>query len=151
VQPTFVNVKVTRTFPYPLERTFEWLTDYQDDDPSRTTAVVKRRPVLKREANKVTLEGELELFGARGVGKVEVELHPPTHYVATIIEGSGRGSVYDYRLTPVEGGTRLDVLYRIRVKRWKSRLRVILGKPFVRRELHKMWDGFTESMKREFA
>lgn len=151
VEPTFVEIRVSRTFPYPVEKTFAWLTDYQDDDPGRTTAVVKRRPVIARTKDKVTLEGEIELLGSRGIGKVEVSLMPPDHYVANIIEGAGRGSVYDYKLTPVPGGkSRLDVNYRIRVKRWKSRIRVTLAKPFAKRRLNVMWDGFEAAMKKDF-
>jgi hypothetical protein len=151
VQPTFVHVPYSRVFPFPLEATYAWLTDYRDDDPARTDAVVKRRPVLKREPGKVTMEGELELFGSFGTGVVEVALDPPAHYVATIVQGRGRGCVFDYRLTSVPGGTRLDVDYQIRVKRWSSRLRVALGKPLLRREIHRMWDGFAASMQRELG
>src|ERR1051325_5318254 len=135
VRPAFVPIRLSRTFPYPLDACFAWLTDYRDDDPARTTAVVKRRPVLSRSADKVVMEGELELLGARGVGKVEVALHPPDHYVATIVEGSGKGSVYDYKLAPIEGGTPLDVTYNVRVKRWKSRLRVLAARPVAPRSL----------------
>jgi hypothetical protein len=151
MRPTFVTLRYSRVFPYPLDATYQWLTDYQDDDPARTDRVVKRRPVLKREPGKVTMEGELELFGSFGAGKVEVTLDPPAHYVANIVEGRGRGCVFDYRLTPVAGGTRLDVDYRIRVKRWRSRLRVALGKPLLRREIHRMWEGFAASMGKDLG
>lgn len=149
MEPTFVTIPYTRRFPYPVDQAYAWLTDYQDDDPQRTTAVVKRRPVLERTPDKITMEGELEFFGQRGTGIVEVKLHPPDRWVAEIVKGGGRGSIYEYRLTPAEGGSRLDVRYRVRVKRWGSRLRLLLARPLVRREIHRMWDGFEDAMRRE--
>ena len=149
MEPAFVTIPYARFLPYPVEQAFAWLTDYQDDDPARTTAVVKRRPVLRRTADRVVMEGELEMLGVRGVGTVEVALHPPDRWVAEIVKGGGKGSVYEYRLTAAPGGSRLDVRYRVRVRRWSSRIRLIIAKPLLRRELDRMWDGFAESMQRE--
>ncbi|HWH07586.1 MAG TPA: SRPBCC family protein [Candidatus Thermoplasmatota archaeon] len=152
MEPAFVTIPYTRVLPHPVEEAYAWLTDYQDDDPQRTTAVVKRRPVLSRTKDKVVLEGELEMLGVRGVGTVEVTLLPPDRWVAEIVKGGGKGSVYEYRLTPAAGGgSRLDVRYRVRVRRWSSRLRLLLARPLLRRELDRMWDGFAESMARELS
>lgn len=149
MEPTFVTLPYARSFPYPVDVAYAWLTDYQDDDPQRTTAVVKRRPVLLRTRDRVVMEGELEMLGARGVGTVEVALHPPDRWVAEIVKGGGKGSIYEYRLTPIPGGCRLDVRYRVRVRRWGSRIRLLLARPLLRRELHRMWDGFAAAMERE--
>ena len=149
MEPAFVTIPYARVLPYPVEQAYAWLTDYQDDDPQRTTAVVKRRPVLSRTKDKVVMEGELEMLGARGVGTVEVTLHPPDRWVAEIVKGGGKGSVYEYRLTPHPAGSRLDVAYRVRVRRWSSRLRLLVARPLLRRELHRMWDGFAAAMERE--
>lgn len=152
MKPAFVTIRYSRRFPQDVGRAFAWLTDYQDDDPARTTAVVKRRPVLSRTADKVILEGELEMLGVRGAGTVEVSLFPPDRWVAEIVKGAGRGSVYEYRLTATpEGGSRLDVAYRVRVRRWPSRFRLWIARPLIRRELDTMWDGFAASMARELA
>lgn len=152
MRPTFVTIPYTRRFPHALPQAYAWLTDYQDDDPQRTTAVVKRRPVLSRTADKVVMEGELEMLGVRGAGTVEVSLFPPDRWVAEIVKGAGRGSVYEYRLT-AEGdeACRLDVRYRVRVRRWPSRLRLWVARPLIRRELGVMWDGFAEAMGRELS
>lgn len=149
MEPAFVTIPYARFLPYPLDEAFAWLTDYQDDDPARTTAVVKRRPVVSRTKDKVVMEGELEMLGVRGAGTVEVTLHPPDRWVAEIVKGGGKGSVYEYRLTPAKGGCRLDVRYRVRVRRWRSRIRLWLARPLLRRELHTMWNGFADSMARE--
>ncbi|MHB8605137.1 MAG: SRPBCC family protein [Thermoplasmatota archaeon] len=151
MEPTFVTIRVSRFFPYPMEPTFTWLTDYQDDDHRRAGAVIKRRDVVKRENDTVRLDAELHVAGVGGNGIAEVKLFPPDHYVATIVEGRGRGSVYDYKLTPQGNGTRLDVTYRIRVKRLSSRVKVWLAKPVAKRDLQKMWDGFTVAMKKELG
>lgn len=149
MEPTFVTIPFTRRFPYPVDQAYAWLTDYQDDDPQRTTAVVKRRPVVSRSKDKVVMEGELEMLGVRGTGTVEVSLHPPDRWVAEIVKGAGRGSRYEYKLTPAPDGCRIDVKYHVRVRRWGSRLRVTFAKPLLRRELRTMWDGFAASMERE--
>lgn len=152
MRPTFVDIHYARTFPYDVARAYAWLTDYQDDDPARTTAVVKRRPVLERTRDKVVLEGELEIAGTHGVGKVEVDLHPPDRWVARVVEGKGKGNVFEYKLTPeAPDRTRLDVRYRIRVRRWRSRLKVWLAKGVTRRDLDRMWDGFASSMVKELG
>jgi hypothetical protein len=152
VEPTFVVIPYSRTFPYPVDQAFAWLTDYQDDDPSRTDAIVERRTVAAREKDVVTLDATVTMFGVTGSGVAEVRLFPPDRWVATVVKGSGRGSVYEYRLTPAPGGgSRLDVAYRIAVRRWRSRLRVLFARPFARRELHRMWEGFARSMAEELG
>lgn len=151
MKPTFVPIRVSHVFPFGLDATYAWLTDYRDDDPARTTGVVLQRKVVLREPGRVVIEGEIETFGRGRIGKAEVALDPPAHYVATLVEGPGRGSVFDYRLTPVAGGTRLDVVYGVRVKRWRSRLKVWLARPATRAKLERMWDGFDATMRRELS
>lgn len=147
----FVVLPYRREFPVPLEQAYAWLTDYQDDDPQRTTAVIKHRPVLERAPDRVLLDGTLEILGRRGRGKAEVRFFPPDRWVATIVEGSGRGSVYEYRLFPSGRGCQLEVQYRIRVRRLRRRLALMLRKRAVWRELDAMWEGFARSMLRELA
>lgn len=149
----FVPLRYSRVFPHPLEPTFAWLTDYREDDPDLTSAVVvEKRPVLKREGNTVTLRGTLDILGKRGSGVVEIKLEAPRRYTATIVEGAGRGSVYEYQLTPVTAtSTRLDVTYNVRVKRFSRRIFVMLARPFVLRQLDRMWDGFADAMGKDLA
>jgi hypothetical protein len=149
VTQRIVRIPYERTFPVPVAQAYAWLTDYQDDDPQRTTAVIKSRPVLERHEDRVVLDGTLEILGRRGRGKAEVRLFPPDHWTASILEGSGRGSVYDYRLTPVPEGCRLHVDYRISTRRLRSYLRVLLARRLVWKELDTMWDGFARSMQRD--
>lgn len=146
-----MKITLRRDLPVPLPAAYAWLTDYQDDDPDRTTAVVKRRPVVERSGNRVVLEGTLSILGNTRSGKVEVLLYPPDHWVATILEGSGRGSVYTYRLTPTATGCRLTVDYSFPVRRLSARIKVWLATPLIRRELTKMWDGFEASMAKELG
>lgn len=149
----FVTVRYERDLDHSLDAAFEWLTDYQDDDPDRAGAVVLERPVLERSDQKVVLRGTVEVLGQRGTGMTEVDLMPPDHWRATIVEGRGRGSVYDYRLEPVAGGDRcrLVVDYHLRVKRLRSRIKLWLMRPLVRRELDRMWNGFAAAMDAELG
>lgn len=148
-----VTIRYERELDHPVEAAYEWLTDYQDDDPDRAGAVVVERPVLERSETKVVLKGTVEVLGDKGTGLTEVDLMPPDKWRARIVDGRGRGSVYEYRLEPLDGGdrSRLVVDYHIRVKRFSSKLKVLLGRPFVRRELDRMWAGFAKSMDEELA
>jgi hypothetical protein len=153
VQPTFVPIRYSRVFPHGLAETFDWLTDYREDDPSLTTAVVvDKRPVVKREGDTVTLHGTLEILGNRGSGIVEVKLQPPDRYTATIVQGAGKGSVYEYALTPVSPtATRLDVTYNVRVKRLRKRILVAIARPLVRRDIARMWEGYAAAMAKDLS
>jgi hypothetical protein len=147
-----VTIPYTRTFPYSVEEAFAWLTDYTDEDAGLTDAVVLARPVREKRGDRVILDGTLSFLGVKQEGTVEVRLHPPDRWEATIVNGPGRGSVYAYRLTGTpSGGSRLDVAYRIRVKRLRGWLKLQIVKPFVRREIARMWGGFAASMARELA
>lgn len=146
-----VVIPYSRVFPYPRDACFAWLTDYQDDDPQRTDAIVKKRPVIERTKDRVVMDGELEILGTRMKGIAEVLLFPPDRYEARITKREKRLSTYRYRLTPVAGGTRLDVEYEIVTRRFTTWFKIQLGRPFIRRELETMWRGFARSMEKDFA
>ena len=148
-----IDVPYVREFPYPVERAFAWLTDYADDDHERAGAIVRKREVLKREGNVVKLRGENEMRGMLLKGQADIHLFPAEHrWEARFIEGAGRGSLYTYQLTPTaKGGSRLEVHYGIRARRFASKLKVWLAKPIIKREIHQMWDGFDAAMKRELG
>lgn len=150
--PRHVTIHYERDLPHSIGEAYAWLTDFTDEDPTLTDAIVEKRPVLERSEDRVLLEGTLNLLGKRGTGKAEVRLFPPDRWEAHFIEGRGRGSVYEYRLVPRgPEGCRLVVDYRVRVKRFRGWLQVTLAKPAVRREIHRMWDGFCAAMARDLA
>lgn len=145
-------IRYRREFDVPLDAAYAWLTDYQDDDPDRTSAVVKKRPVVERGPNRAVLEGELEILGRKSRGRAVVTMHPPDHWVAQFQHGSGQGSVYDYRLTPLgERRCRLDVSYRIHVRRWKRWVGIALARGRIWKELDRMWEGFDQSMRKDLT
>lgn len=147
-----VAIPYRRQFPYPLPAVYAWLTDYQDDDAEKAGAIIRRRSVVSREPGRIVLEGELETLGRRAPGRAEVLLHPPDRWEARFLAGPLKGSVYEYRLTPVAPGrTRLDALYRARARRPSRRLLIRLLRPFIRREIHRMWNGFAKAMDADLA
>lgn len=147
-----VTIRYTRRFPYAPRQAYEWLTDYRDDDHLLAGAIVKRRDVVKKEGNVVHLDGELEALGYHGKGRAEVHLFPDSlRWEARFLEGSGRGSLYTYALTPTKDGCKLVVDYHMRAKRWKARLKLNLARPLIKRELDRMWDGFAKAMEREMG
>lgn len=149
---TFVDIPLVRVFRHPVPQAYEWLTDYRDDDHKLAGAVIERRDVVKKDGETVVLDATLVTLGQRGRGKAEVALFPTERrWQATIVEGPSRGSVYSYQLAPHPQGARLDVLYRVRVKRTSRRILLTLLKPLLKRELHKMWDGFERAMDKDLG
>lgn len=148
-----VDVAYRRTFPHDVQRVYEWLTDFRDDDPAIAGAIVKGRRVLGREGNVVHLEGHNVNLGRDAKGRAEVHLFPEEHrWEARIVDGARAGSVYTYKLTPTrEGHARLEVHYKTCVRRLKGLLLVNLARPAIKREVARMWDGFAEAMERDFA
>lgn len=145
-----ILVRYSRAFPVPVPDAYAWLTDYRDDDPSRTEHLLVSRPVRSRAPDKVVLEGTLELLDRRGTSITEVDLLPPDRWRARIVQGWGRGSVYEYRLTPTgDGGSRLDIEYRFHARRLRSKLLLLFGKRRVRAELDRMWSGFAASLEKD--
>lgn len=148
-----ILVHYERRIDAPLAAAYAWLTDYQDDDPQRTTRIVKKRPVVSRTKDLVVLDGEIEVMGGRFKGRAEVHLDPPAHWQARLFRRNGtRASTFDYRLVP-EGPDRcrLVVDYHLAARRLRTRLKLILFKPLVYREIDVMWDGFMASMARDLA
>lgn len=150
VDAPHVDIHLVRTFPFPVDAAYGWLTDYHDDDATLTDAVVKRRSVVRREGDEVELDAELVTLGRPMRGRAVVKLDPARHrWVATAAGGRLR---YEYQLTPTpEGHSRLDVHYRVASRRWARRLLLVLARPRIRRELHRMWDGFEAAMRRELG
>ena len=143
-----------RDLPHPVDVAYAWLTDYQDDDHERAGAIIKRRIVKEKELDKAgrpvryVLEGELETLGqSTGIGLATIRLDPDARRWSADI-GNGRW-VYEYRLEPRAGGSRLIIDYRFGSRRWRRRLLLTLTKPLIRRELDRMWDGFVAAMARE--
>lgn len=148
-----IDVPYVREFSYPVAQAFAWLTDYREDDPARAGAIVRKRQVVKREGNVVTLAGENQMRGLLLKGQAEIHLFPDEQrWEARFVQGAGRGSLYTYRLTPTKtGGSRLEIHYGIRARRFSSRLKVWIAKPFIKAEIHRMWDGFEAAMKQELG
>jgi len=153
VRPRFFTVTYRREFPVSAARAYAWLTDYQDDDHERAGAIVRKRTVLKREEGLVLLEGHNVTLGTHARGKAEVRLDPAgLRWEARVIEGSARGSVYEYQLSAL-GPDRclLVVRYKTRVKRLGRLLVLNVARPAIQREIRQMWDGFEKAMRDELS
>jgi len=145
-----VVIRWSRELPVPLDQAYAWLTDYQDDDPARTTAIIVKRPVKERTKDKVVLEGELDVLGRRFKGTAHVHLFPPDRWEARFFHRDGSPAhLYTYQLTPTARGCRLDVVYNMHARRLKSRLKLLLAKGRIYRAIDTMWDGFIAHMERD--
>lgn len=152
MRPVVVDIPYTREFPFPIDACYAWLTDYQEDDPQRAGAIIHGRKVLERTPERVLLEVDNTTMGARMSGQAEVRLFPKEYRWEAHGTGRGRGVLYKYQLTPLgPDRTRLEVHYTHRVKRWRTRLVMTLGRPLIRRELDTMWDGFAASMAKDLG
>lgn len=145
-----VRLHYERVFPYPIDVAYAWLTDYQDDDPSRTGEIVRKRDVVRRTDREVEVEGELEVMGQRTHGRAVIHLFPEEKRWQAVI-GKG-GWIFDYRLVPQgASASRIVIDYKMGSRRWTRRMTIRLLKPVIRRRIDKMWDGFAASMDRELA
>lgn len=153
VKPTFVDIGYTRTFPCTVEQAYAWLTDYDDHDATRAGAIVQDRKVVKRDGNVVWLQGHNVTLGQHAKGLAEVHLFPAEHrWEARIVEGSGRGSVYTYKLHRTrDDRARLEVHYKTRVKRVGRFVVLNLARPAIKREIARMWDGFDAALRQDLG
>lgn len=141
-----VQIQVRRTFAHPADAAYAWLTDFRDDDAEIADAVIEKRHVTQRSADRVVYEGETSVLGARAWAITEVRLRPPLRWEARVLDGPRKGSTTDYELAPRPGGCEVTVTYRFVLADPKRHLALRLAKPLVRRQLSKMWDGFARAM-----
>lgn len=148
-----VCIAYERVLEHPLEPTFDWLTDYRDDDADRTGAIIQDRRVLERNEDEILLEGELETLGRVREGRARVELDPPNNrWVAHLEDPKGRpAGRYEYELEEHPRGCRLTVDYHVVTPRLRDKLMLWVTRPLARREIDTMWDGFAEAMDDELG
>lgn len=147
--PPPVTYTYTAHVPHPAHVAYAWLTDYRDDDPALTSAIVQRRRVVRRTPEEVVLDTTIENLGKEWSGLVTVQLFPGEHrWVATLREGK---LVNRYALTPTPEGCLFTVEYRVYARRWTRRVLLRLARRRVHREAAAMWKGFLAAMDKELA
>lgn len=146
-----ITISLTRDLPFPIADAYAWLTDFQDDDADRTHAVAVWRKVLARSEKRIVMEGESEAFGRLVPFTSEIDLAPPDAWVARVVGGPRKGSVTHYKLTPTAAGSRLVVEYQQTHETTFGRTVMALGKPVLRRNLKRMWDGYEAAMRKDLA
>lgn len=153
MRPVMVDIPYAREFPHPIGDCFAWLTDYSEADPSLTSAVLKGRRVVERNADRVILEVDNVIAGRPARGRAEVRLFPAEHrYEARSLHGDGGAILYTYELTALgPNRTRLEVHYLTRVRRVWGWLKLTVAKPLAKRDIARMWDGFAASMAKDLA
>jgi hypothetical protein len=144
-----VTIRVVRRFPHRPSDAYAWLTDFRDDDAQRTHAVVQKRRVKERSATRVVYEGETSVLGAKAWAVTEVTLHPPLRWEARVTDGPRKGSTTDYVMRERADGCDLAVTYRFVLADTKRHLALRALRPLVKRELARMWDGYTDDMAKE--
>lgn len=147
----FVDITYTRVLPYPVDVAYAWLTDYRDDDHTRTDRVLARRTVAERAPDRVLMDVELDIVG-RTKARAEVRLFPPDRWEARPIGRHGPSkTVYTYQLEPAPGGSRLTVVYHTRVRNPVRRTVARLMLPVLRARIARMWDGFAAAMAKDLG
>lgn len=145
-----MSLKYERTFPYPIDVAYAWLTDFQDDDPARAGGVIQKRDVVRRSEREIEVDAELAVIGKPSRGKAVIHLFPEEHrWVARIGKGAWE---FHYHLEPAgANATRLKIDYQVGSRRWTRRALVRLAKPVIMRRIDRMWDGFDAAMRRELG
>ncbi len=101
-------VEVSKVLHAPLEKAFQWCTDYSDSDALIAKHIRSRR-VIRREGNAVYLEDE-PLDPKIPKRRTKVTLHPPDRWVAEFEGGVWQGTG-TYFLTREVAGTRLSMRF----------------------------------------
>lgn len=147
-----VCITYERVFGHPLEATFDWLTDYRDDDAERAGAIIQDREILERGEDEIVLEGKLKTLGRVRHGRARVELDPPDAWIAHLEDRKGRpAGRYEYELHEHPEGCRLTVDYHVAAPRLRDRVVLWAARPLARREIDEMWDGFADAMSDELG
>ena len=105
-------VEVSKILHAPLDRAFQWCTDYSERDALIAKHIRSRR-VVKREANVVYLEDE-QLDPRIPKRRTKVTLRPPDGWVAEF-EGANWQGTGTYTLSRHAEGTKLAI--RLDMKR----------------------------------
>ncbi|HLE97244.1 MAG TPA: SRPBCC family protein [Candidatus Thermoplasmatota archaeon] len=133
---------------------FAWLTDYDDRDAERAGhVIVVRRTVASREPSRVVLEADLDVLGRGLPGTAEVDLYPPDRWRARFRDRKGR-IVFEnhYRVEAAGGGgSWLLVDYAFVLPKVRHRVRYLIARPWIRRDIDRMWQGFVAAMDAELA
>jgi hypothetical protein len=104
-------VEVSKILHAPLDKAFQWCTDYSDRDALIAKHIRSRR-VVKREANVVYLEDE-QLDPTIPMRRTKVTLFPPDKWVAEF-EGSTWQGTGTYTLTRHDEDTKLAIVFEMK-------------------------------------
>ena len=99
-------VEISKILHAPMERAFQWCTDYSEGDASIAKHIRSRR-VVRRDANTVYLEDE-PLDPAIPKRRTKVTLRPPDRWLAEF-EGSNWQGTGTYILSRHSEGTKLTI------------------------------------------
>lgn len=146
---TPVEIVIERRLPRPRDAAYAWLTDFESEDVARAGAVLQKRRILERGPTRIVYEAEQQVLGRQTGGTTEVTLHPPDRWEARVTQGPRLGSFTHYRLVPDAEGARLTVHYHLVQVDGVKHAIMRLAKPLVKRELERMWDGFSSALTRE--
>lgn len=145
-----IKISYDRVLEQPLEDAYTWLTDYRDDDPERTDAIIEGREVIEEREDEVIVGAKLVTLGREVTGRARVELDPPDTWTAHIEDDKGRpAGRYEYHLEEHPDGCKLEVDYHVATPRLRDKLMLWISKPLARREIDQMWAGFAQAMADE--
>ncbi|MDA4135263.1 MAG: hypothetical protein OK441_06815 [Thaumarchaeota archaeon] len=140
------TTKFSRVINAPLRYTYEWCTDFREDDSKLTGSTSKRRIVEKTKKLAVYV---MVYEGADGKEKMAVSyvtLKPPN---AWSLEQFGEEDYEtgEYRLKSLgKGRTRLDMVFK---ETWKDIAKI----PTIQEQIegtNKSWDKFIAALERDY-
>ena len=102
------TVEISKILHAPLDKAFQWCTDYSEKDPSIAKHIRSRR-VVKREGNVVYLEDE-QLDPAVPNRRSKITLYPPNKWIGQF-EGSIWQGTGTYTLAKHPEGTKLTIVF----------------------------------------
>lgn len=137
--------RVSKTINAPLRFTYNWCTDYSEDDPQITGSKSKRK--ILEKTKKRTIYAQI-YEGADGEQKIAVDivsLKPPTSWHLDYF-GEEDDETADYSVTSLgKKKTRLDMVFR---EKWK-----ITNSPTIKEQIkstNRVWDKYIAALEKDY-
>ena len=135
---------LTKTIKAPIQFTFDWCTDFREDD-YRLTDSSFRRTMYNRSGDKVVYVDEEEVDGEIRKTKSEVSLFPPNRWVL-YAEGDVEDEAGEYRLEAKDKSTTvLNMTFRVSHKR-----KPIPSKVKWEKDSNTFWDKLVIALEMEY-
>ncbi len=128
----------------PREAVYAVISDFEKM-PERFPAVSEKMTVVKREGNRLEIDGVAKTFGQKIGVKMKTELHPGEGFTSDNVSAMGTAGHEEMRLLDHPEGTLIDYRYDVSLK---THFWMILAKPLLGWYAMRFWEkAFIDRLK----